>query len=236
MSKFAGILGLAFLVFVFIFTWYLELIALVFGVVLCLTLITGFVWRGHKTRNFWLPGGKGDQGADAPRASAIRVEGLEFLPANLPPRLEFRLEARNIHMLVAIGVIAIGTVAAGLTGARSPLRPTPPDDNLIWYVMSYLLGILLFPAFTWFSESALLRHPAITLAPVTQDQGPAVWVRYYFVDARGEYHGGSTFNLGGPRGDHFKVVFCNPVNPAVNAISCGLVFHKVSWDVLGENP
>jgi len=90
------------------------------------------------------------------------------------------------------------------------------------------MAILLIPTLGWVFECALIRQPGITLASVSS-LGRTRQIGYNFVDPQGGYHGGTAINFGGSQSDHLKVVLCNPKNPDANRLSCGLLFHKISW-------
>lgn len=230
-----AVTGFVCLVLIFTGLFYLQVALLGLSLILCVPVVLGFLWQGHKTRYFWIPtNGSAPRDLPNPEVSTVNIEGRSFSVQSMPPRLQFKVRRRNMHILAAITVIAAGSVYVSLAGSSVLSKTIDPDSARYYeiYVLCYLLVILFFPAVIWLSESALLRHPGITLATVqTRVRGGlgTRWVSYRFVDSLGSYHGGSVIDFGGPRSDHCKVVFCSPVNPGLNKLSCGLLFHAVAW-------
>jgi hypothetical protein len=162
----------------------------------------------------------------------LRIESRVFAESSLPFRLEFVLRRRNMSVLAALASIAVGAVLVSLLGPSSLLSPLEPDSGeyYVYYFLCYLIAGMLFIVGKWLSEAALLRAPAITLAKVRGRAGSGSFlVEYEFTDPSGGYHGGSTMDFDRRKGDHLKVVFCNPMNPDFNKVSCGLMFHKIVW-------
>jgi hypothetical protein len=165
----------------------------------------------------------------------VTIEGREFSAQSLPPRLDFTVSPRNMLMLTAISMVAIGSVMSVLVSSNSPFEAVPLEGDRYFalYGLCYLMAILLVaPTLAWFSECSLLRRSLITMATVQgQMKGTrgTVWIQYHFVDPEGGYHGGSVVNFGVSKADQLKVVFFNPANADVNKVSSGFLFHKISW-------
>ncbi|HEY4904572.1 MAG TPA: hypothetical protein VIH89_13955 [Candidatus Sulfotelmatobacter sp.] len=234
--RFVALLGFGTMILAFTVGLYLELVALFLSAVVCSAVATGFLWQGHKARAFWIMTGRKAGTGDTRKSDLLRlrIEGREFCTQDLPSRLHFKIATRNMHMLAAIGIIATGSIVAVLSSPISPFEPVVPgsERHFLYYGLCYLMGILTIPSFAWFSECALIRRSSITLATVHgQGEGKrgTLWVRYHFVDPTGGYHGGSVVNLGGPKHDQLKIVLCHSINPDVNKISSGFLFHKISW-------
>jgi hypothetical protein len=230
-----AVVGFVFLILIFAGITYLQLALLGLSLMVWVPIVLGFLWQGHKARSFWIPtDSSAPKDMPNPEASMVNIEGRSFRVQSMPPRLQFTVRLRNMYLLAAISVIAAGSLFASLVGS-SVLSPTLDTDNARYYemyILCYLLVILIFPALVWLSESALIRRPGITLASLqatTRGGLGTRWIGYRFVDTTGRYHGGSVIDFGGPKNDDFKVVFCSPLNPGFNRLSCGLLFHKVSW-------
>jgi hypothetical protein len=225
-----ALLGFGALLLAFTLGFYLQDLVILLASVLCLAIAIGFLWQGHKTRAFWIAGNRGE-GAYDPKLEAVRVtiEGREFSVQNMPARLNFAIAPRNMLMLTAISIIAIGSVVSIFVSSDSPFGPVPLESEryFVLYGLCYLMAILAVPTFAWLSECALLRASLITLAAVQgQMRGTrgTLWIRYHFVDPQGGYHGGSVVHFGGSRSDQLKVLFCNPRNAEVNKVSSGFPF------------
>jgi hypothetical protein len=224
--------GLVSLIFIFAVVAYIQLILLCLAVLLCLVVASGFVWGERRRRVFSVPVIRMSHASDstAVECAPLKIEGRAFTVGNLPPRLEFMVGYRNIHLLIAIVVIAIGSGLAAILSTDPLLSHLDPGsyryDEI--YFLCYCMAILLLPALAWHSESALMRAPGIALAGV-DGQSATLWVRYQFNDPQGGYYGGTTMDFGGPKRDNLKVVFCSPRNPNLNRLSCGLLFHRVTW-------
>jgi hypothetical protein len=224
--------GLVFLIFIFAVVVYIQVILLGLGFLLCLVVAAGFLWGERKRRVFSVPVIRISDASDSAAAECapLKIEGRAFTIQELPPRLEFIVGYRNLHLLIAIVVIAIGSGLAAIS-SRDPLLSHLDPGSYRYgeiYFLCYFMAILLLPALAWLSESALMRAPGITLAGIDGQSG-ALWVRYQFNDPQGGYYGGTAIDLGGPKRDNLKVVFCSPSNPSVNRLSCGLLFHRVTW-------
>ena len=234
--RLVALLGFGALFLAFTLRFYLQGLVVLLASALCLAVAMGFLWQGHKTRGFWIAGNR-EGAAHDPKLEAARVtiEGREFSAQTLPPRLDFTVSPRNMLMLMAVSMIAIGAVVSIFVSSDSPFEAVPLDSERYFalYGLCYLMAILLVaPTFAWLSECALLRGSLITMATVQgQMKGTrgTLWIRYHFVDPQGGYHGGSVVNFGGPRSDQLKVVFFNPANADVNKVSSGFLFHKISW-------
>ena len=169
-----------------------------------------------------------------PQDTLVKIEGRTFSINDLPARLEFAVHWRNLYLLTAIAFIAIASALACLLGTNPLKQQIEPATTRYFefYVLSYFMVALLFPVLSWLSECTLMRAPGIALANIG---GPrrgglrSFWIVYQFTDPGGLYYGGSTMDLGGPKGDQLKVVFSNPGDPGFNKLSCGLFFHKVVW-------
>jgi hypothetical protein len=231
-----AIIGLISLIIVFVFVAYVQLILLCLSLILCLLIGLGFLREGHKPRTFWITTARKSEVNNTipPPDTLVKIEGRTFPINDLPDRLEFAVRWRNLYLLTAIALVGIGSALACLL-RTDPLRQQiePASTRYFeFYSLSYLMVILLFPVLAWFSECTLMRAPGITLANIGGSDGGgrrSLWVVYQFTDPSGGYYGGSTMDLGGPKGDQLKVVFCNPRNPGFNKLSSGLLFHSVVW-------
>jgi len=227
-----ALIGFGALFLVFTLGWYLSIAMFVLGSGLCLAIGTGFAWHGHKEQKFWIPTHVRNDSENllSMTGKAVQIEGRKFAVQNLPPRLEFKIRCRNMHMLAVIALLGIGTTATVVTGAVHLFDPVETGSERYWlyYALCYLMAILLIPTLGWVFECALIRQPGITLASVSS-LGRTRQIGYNFVDPQGGYHGGTAINFGGSQSDHLKVVLCNPKNPDANRLSCGLLFHKISW-------
>lgn len=225
-----AIIGLIGLIIVFVFVAYVQLILLCLALIICGLIVLGFLREGHKPGMFWIDTArKSEEDGEAPPQNAlVKIEGRTFSVHDLPGRLEFTIRWRNLHLLIATAFIAIGASLACLVGTNPLKQQIEPATTRYFefYFLSYLMVILLFPALAWLSECTLMRAPAITLANIGSR---GLWVAYQFTDPRGGYYGGSTLALGGSKDDQLKIVFCNPRNPGLNKLSCGLLFHEVAW-------
>jgi hypothetical protein len=234
--RLVALLGFGALFLAFTLRFYLQGLVVLLASALCLAIAIGFLWQGHKTRSFWIAGNRSRAGHD-PKLEAARVtiEGREFSAQSLPPRLDFTVSPRNMFMLTAISMVAIGSVMSVLVSSNSPFEAVPLEGDRYFalYGLCYLMAILLAaPTLAWFSECSLLRRSLITMATVQgQMKGTrgTVWIQYHFVDPEGGYHGGSVVNFGVSKADQLKVVFFNPANADVNKVSSGFLFHKISW-------
>jgi len=230
-----AIIGFISLVVVLVFVAYVQLILLCLAAIVCLVVVLGFSRDGPGPRNFWIATARKSE-ADAPVPppnTIVKIEGRTFSVLDLPERLQFTVSRRNLHLVVAIALIALGAAITCLVVTdplKQQIEPATPR-YFEFYGLCYLMVILLFPALAWFSECTLMRIPAITLANIGErnDGLRVLWIAYQFTDPSGGYYGGTTMNLVGPKGDQLKVVFCNPGNPSLNKLSCGLLFHKVEW-------
>jgi hypothetical protein len=230
-----ALLGFGALFLAFTLRFYLQGLVILLASVLCLAIAMGFFWQGHKSRSFWIAGNRG-HGAHDPKLESVRVtiEGREFPVQSLPSRLDFTIAPRNMLMLVAISMVATGSVVSIFVSSDSPFGAVPLESEryVLLYGLSYLMAFLSAPTFAWISECALLRGSLITMATVQgQMKGTrgTLWIRYHFVDPQGGYHGGSVLNFGGPKNDQLKVVFFNPRNADANKVSSGFLFHQISW-------
>jgi len=227
-----ALIGFGALFLVFTLGWYLSIAMFVLGSGLCLAIGTGFAWHGHKEQKFWIPTHVRNDSENllSMTGKAVQIEGRKFAVQNLPPRLEFKIRCRNMHMLAVIALLGIGTTATVVTGAVHLFDPVETGSERYWlyYALCYLMAILLIPTLGWVFECALIRQPGITLASVSS-LGRTRQIGYNFVDPQGGYHGGTAINFGCSQSDHLKVVLCNPKNPDANRLSCGLLFHKISW-------
>jgi hypothetical protein len=225
-----AIIGFISLLIVFVFVAYVQLILLCLALIVCLLIVTGFVREGHTRRNFWITTARksAEDGKIPPQDSLVKIEGRTFSVYEVPDRLEFTIHWRNLHLLIAIACIAVGAAFACFVGPDLLTQQIEPASTRYFefYFLCYFMVILLFPALAWLSECALMRAPGITLANIG---GRGLWVGYQFTDPSGGYYGGSSVNLGGSKDDQLKVVFCNPSNPGLNKLSCGLLFHRVVW-------
>lgn len=215
----------------FLLIVYLAVALAFLAVILFAAVALGFKWQGHKPRKFWM--------ATAPKAAAltldttkqqtIRIEGREFSPGNMPSRLEFTLECRNLHMIMAILFISCCALAMILSGTIPLFEAMEPEGTRygLLYLLCYLFAFLAIPAWVWVIECWILRRPAVTLANVHPKRGRLL--AYDFKDPGGGYHGGTCLNFGGPENDHLKIVLCLAPNLDVNRVSSGLLFHRIGW-------
>jgi hypothetical protein len=216
--------------------FHIQLALLAIGLVVCLPIGFGFVWGGHRLRRFSIMA-SGRSQADERKGSegqtSVQIEGRRFTSSAIPPRLDFVVGCRNIPVLGAIALVAIGSVSAALI-SRSTGEDLDPDNPryFLFYGLCFLTVALLFPALRWLEESSLMRAPGVTLAAVYRQSQSGLatrWVSYGFTDPQGGHYGGTALDFGGPKGDDLKVVLCNPLNMARNSLSCGLFFHRVEW-------
>jgi hypothetical protein len=225
-----GFVGFIGLLIVFLAVAYVQLILLCLALIVCLMIIVGFLRIGAAPRTFWIPTRQKSEGTDAvpDQSAVVRIEGRSFSIDGLPERMEFTVRRRNLHLLAAMAIVASAAVVVCLFMTNPLRQQIEPNSARSWEFLglSYLMVVLIFLSLAWLSECTLMRASGVTLANCG---GSAVWVVYQFTDPSGGYHGGSTMNLGGPKGDHLKVVFCSPRNPEVNKLSCALLFHKVVW-------
>jgi hypothetical protein len=209
-------------------SFYSSIPMLALALAICGGISIGFLWQGHKTRQFWIATNL-PPSESTPNAQ-FRIEGREFSVQELPSRFEFSIHIRNTQLLFGIGLIALASLASILTGKVKLFAFVDPDLNpeLYWFysLLCYLMLLLLLPIGEWVFECAVMRSPGITLANV-HSQGKMI--RYEFRGPQGSYHGGSALNFGGPGNDSLKVVLCNPANPDANRLSSGLLFHKIEW-------
>lgn len=231
-----AIIGAISLLIVFVFVAYVQLILLCLALIVCLLIVMGFLREGHKPGTFWITTARKseEESQPPPQDALVKIEGRTFSLHDLPERLEFTIHWRNLPLLVAIAFIAIGASLACLVGTDLLTQQIEPASSRYFefYFLCYFMVVLLFPALAWLSECTLMRAPGITLANIGVRGGGAVgglWVVYQFTDPRGGFYGGATLNLGESKDDQLKVVFCNPGNPGLNKLSCGLLFHKVAW-------
>jgi len=231
-----ALIGFSFLTLIFVGLAYIRLAVLLLALLLFLLIAAGFRWRSHNQRFFWIPANRGleSQSPSNFNSKSLQIEGRKFSISDLPPRLEFIVLPRNIYAPFAIGFIAMGTLAVVLFDFEVLLKPMDNDgvQYEVFYFLCYLLGVLLLPALAWFSECALMQAPGVSLANVRRPspaQPRTFRIAYEFKDPMGGYHGGSAMDFGGARNDELKVVFCSPINPDFNKLSCGLLFHKVRW-------
>ncbi len=231
-----AVVGLTFLAVMFSAIFYITLALITIGILVCFPIAVGFLWGGHQTRRFWISSSvrSEPENHNSSRVPvSVQIEGRSFQFAELPPRLEFKVTCRNLAVLAAIAFTAIGTVLAGiLSGSAKQRLEMDSPRYLLFYSLCFLIGFLIFPAWIWLTECSLVKAPAITLAAIhARSRGGlgAKWVSYGFTDPQGGHHGGSVMDFGGPVGDHFKIVLCNPLNPAQNKLSCGFLFHQLKW-------
>jgi len=224
--KIIAVIGILGSVVGVVLSFYSAIPMLILALVLCFVIVLGFLWGGHRSRQFWIPTHVNTDEDSLGRV--FRIEGREFSAQTLPFRLEFSIHSRNLHLLLAIALIASGAIFAILTGKISIFRMVDPDSELYWlyYIICYLMFILLLPTCEWLLECALIRSPVLTLANVQSD---GKLIRYDFRGPRGGYHGGTALNFGGPQRDSLKVVLCNPANPDANKLSSGMLFHRIRW-------
>jgi hypothetical protein len=107
--RLVALLGFGALFLAFTLRFYLQGLVVLLASALCLAVAIGFLWQGHKTRGFWIAGNRGGAAHD-PKLETVRVtiEGREFSAQSLPPRLNFTIAPRNMLMLTAILMVAIG--------------------------------------------------------------------------------------------------------------------------------
>ena len=231
-SRAIAIIGLISLVIVFAFVAYVQLLLLCLAGIVCFFLVFGFV-RGRGTRHFSIPTARKSDASSPPANAVIKIEGRTLVIDDLPDRLLFTVRRRNLHLIAAIAIIALGAVATCLLVTEPLTQQIDPSSvrYFEFYGLAYFMVVLFFSALVWSSESSLMRSPGITLANIgeRESRSGGLLVAYQFTDPRGGYYGGTTMNLTGPKGDHLKVVFCDPKNPDRNKVSCGLLFHKVGW-------
>jgi hypothetical protein len=234
--RLVALLGFGALFLAFTLRFYLQGLVVLLASALCLAIAIGFLWQGHKTRGFWIAGNRGSATHDSKlEAARVTIEGRGFSAQSLPPHLDFTVSPRNMLMLTAISIVAVGSVVSILMSSNSPFEAVPLESEryFLLYGLCYLTALLLAaPTFAWLSECALLRGSLITMASIQgQMKGTrgTFWIRYHFVDPQGGYHGGSVVNFGGSMSDQLKVVFFNPENADVNKVSSGFLFHKISW-------
>lgn len=230
-----GLTGFVALLLVFAVVAFLQLVLSCLALLLCGMIAVGFRWQANKKRAFWIPTTRDanvDE-VDKPETT-VNIEGRTFSIRNLPARLEFTEHRRNRHLIGAVAIVAIGSLFACFVSWESFWKPINPESQhyFEFYGLCYLMAILLIPALVWLSESALMRAPGVTLANVRAHSNGGLgtlWVGYQFTDRQGGYRGGSAMDFGGPKNDHLKVVFCDPINPDFNKLSCGLLFHRIRW-------
>src|SRR6266850_3396076 len=219
-----AVVGLICLAFIVIFIAFVQLILLCLALIVCLPIALGFLWQGHKQRAFWIPTIKRTDATEPPPSNAVlNIEGNTFLVHDLPSRLEFKVSCRNLHVLTAITLIALGAALVSLFGTDSLMQHIEPASTRYFefYFLCYFMVMLLLLALAWLSECALMRGPSITLANIGgHGRGGlgTLWVGYQFTDLQGGYYGGSAMDVGGPKDDQLKVVFYNPRNPGLNKL------------------
>ncbi len=231
-----ALFGFGALFLAFTLRFYLQGLVILLASAFCLAIAVGFLWRGHETRGFWITGNRGGAAHDPKlEVALVTIEGRVFTAQSLPPRLNFTVAPRNMLMLTAISMVAIGSVVSVFVSSDSPFEAVPLESSRYFalYGLCYLMAMLLAaPTFAWFSECALLRRSLITMATIQgqmKSTRGTFWIRYHFVDPEGGYHGGSVVNFSGSHADQLKVVFFNPRNADVNKVSSGFLFHRISW-------
>ncbi|SRR6266496_2429843 len=112
-----GTLGLSF---------YSSIPMLALGLAMCTGISLGFFWQGHKSRQFWIVSNPPSE--NTPNAK-FRIEGREFSVQELPSRLEFSVHTRNMHLLFAIGLIALASLASIVTGKVTLFAFVDPNLN-----------------------------------------------------------------------------------------------------------
>jgi hypothetical protein len=143
--------------------------------------------------------------------------------------LDFVVTCRNIPVLAAMALIAIGSVSAALFSHSAGENLDPDNPRyFLFYGLCFLMAFLLLPAIAWLKESSLMRAPGTTLAQVYRSRKPG-WISYGFTDTQGGHHGGAAFDFASSKNDDLKIVICNPLDPNQNRINCGLFFHRVNW-------
>jgi hypothetical protein len=208
-------------------SFYSSIPMLVLALAICVAISVGFVWQGHKARQFWITANT-DSAAERDPGAKVRIEGREYRLQEVPSRLEFSIHVRNMPLLLAIAAVALASLVSIVTGRVSLFSFVDPnlDGERYWFYsgLCYLMLLLLLPVGEWVFECALMRQPGITLANVHAERS---FIRYDFRGPRGSYHGGSAINFGGSNNDNLKVVLCNPVNPDANRLSAGMLFHRI---------
>jgi hypothetical protein len=230
-----AIVGFISLIIVLVFVAYVQVILLSLAVIVCLLIVLGFVRDGRKPCMFRIATARksGEESQTNSPNVLVKIEGRTFSVRDLPAGLKFAIRRRNVPLLFAIAVIAIGSSLVSLVGTDFLSAHIEPGSTRYFefYFLAYFMVVLLFPALAWLSECTLMRVPAMTLANVgVRGRGiGGLWLAYQFTDSRGGYYGGTTLNLDKPKDDQLKLVFCNPRNPGINKLSCGLYFHEVVW-------
>lgn len=229
-----ALVGFVCLLIIFLFVAYVQLALFCLALVVCLPLVLGFIWQGHKQRSFWISTVRRIESSGISPELLVRVEGRSFPVRALPPRLQFTIRRRNLHLLVAVAFVAIGAALACVLGTDSLTSHIDPASSRYYefYALCYVMAILLFPALAWLSECAVMRTPGITLAHISgRPRGGfgTVLVRYQFVDQQDGYYGGTAMDFGGSKDDLLKVVFFDPKHPGFSKLSCGFLFHRVAW-------
>jgi hypothetical protein len=231
-----AVVGFVFLAVMFSAIFYITLALITISIMVCFPVLVGFLWGGHETRRFLISSSASSDSGNRDSSHgpvSVQIEGRKFLISELPLRLEFTVACRNLVVLAAITLIAIASVSACiLSGAATQRLEMDSPRYLLLYGLCFLIGVLIFPAWLWLTECWLLKSPGITLAAIhSRGRGGlgASWVSYGVTDPRGGHHGGSVMDFGGPKGDDFKIVLCNPLNPGLNKLSCGFLFHRLTW-------
>jgi len=166
-SRKIAVVGLISLVVVFAFVLYVQLLVLCLASTVTILIALGLL-RGRWSWHFWIPTARKSDTPSPPVNAVVTVEGRAIPIGELPERLQFTVRRRNLHLIAAVAIIALGAVGMCLLVTDPFKRQIDPNTfrYFEFYGLAYFMVILLFPALVWSAESALLRSPGITLANI----------------------------------------------------------------------
>jgi hypothetical protein len=160
----------------------------------------------------------------------LRLSGREITLAFFKKWYEFRIEVRNLWLLMTVGLLSLGALAAVST--MPDLAPS--DYGLLFF--AYLAVSAWLPvcylAWRWIWERRAMQTSGISLGSfrVGREEKPMMRrVIYQFNDQRGGHRAGSFLTFFCDSRDDLTVVFYDESNPEISVPASAMMFHKLKW-------
>jgi hypothetical protein len=216
----AGIIGV---VFVFVLDAYIPLVLVVLH---CLTLCCILVGTliPATSRHGKLTLYPKEEGAACSDESAWPcLEGRALNPG-VQHSIEFHLEFIRAWFLALVGMLSLLAIASVLLVNKDVFSPANIDSGV--YILLLVVAFGSFAPFAiagaWLVERRLLARSPIAMGRVISEGGS-----YTFMNAQGEWHGGTRRRGSRNIQDTLCVVFYSEANAQVNVSSSGLRFHRL---------